>query len=156
MMSFLRPLFFLSIVSVTSLLIASPGLQEMEQEITRISEKAQKSVAFIKVVKTMRGMQMDPFWDMLRDFGFRYNVPQFNPKQEGLGTGFVIDAADGYLVTNNHVVEGADKVEVTINKKTFNAKVVGTDPKTDIGLIKLEKFAKGDIEQLPFADSEAV
>ncbi len=156
MVNVVRSISLLLVISFTSLLFAAPGLQEMEQEITRISEKAQKSVAFIKVVKTMRGMQMDPFWDMLRDFGFRYNVPQFNPKQEGLGTGFVIDATEGYLVTNNHVVEGADKVEVTINKKTFNAKVVGTDPKTDIGLIKLEKFSKGDIEQLPFADSDAV
>jgi len=138
-------------------LSASPMLLDIEQEITRISEKSQKSVAFIKVIKTLRGKPMvDPFWDMLRDFGFRYNVPQFNPRQEGLGTGFVIDAAEGYLVTNNHVVEGADKVEVTINKKTFNAMVVGADPKTDIGLIKLEKFSKGDIEQLPFADSDTV
>lgn len=140
-----------------ALFSASPTLLDIEQEITRVSEKAQKSVAFIKVIKTLRGAPMvDPFWDMLRDFGFRYNVPQFNPRQEGLGSGFVIDAVGGYVVTNNHVIEGADKVEVTINKKTFNATVVGTDPKTDIGLLKLEKFSKGDIEQLPFADSDTV
>ncbi|HOW52465.1 MAG TPA: Do family serine endopeptidase [bacterium] len=138
--------------------LAAAAIQDLEREITQISEKAQKSVAFIKVSKTMRGPGpgMDPFWDMLRDFGFRGNGPQFNPKQEGLGTGFVIDAAEGYLVTNNHVIDGADKLEVTINKKTFAAKVIGTDPKTDIGLIRLEKFAKGDIEQLPLADSDAV
>jgi serine protease Do len=113
-------------------------IQDLEREITQISDKSLKSVAFIKVSKTMRGGPgMDPFWDMLRDFGFRGDGRQFNPQQEGLGTGFVIDAAEGYLVTNNHVIDGADKIEVTINKKTFAAKLVGTDPKTDIWPIRI-------------------
>ncbi len=56
----------------------------------------------------------------------------------GQGSGFFI-SADGYAVTNNHVVEGADKVEVTTDAgKTYNAKVIGTDPRTDLALIKVE------------------
>ena len=56
----------------------------------------------------------------------------------GQGSGFFI-SADGYAVTNNHVVDGADKVEVTTDEgKTFTAKVIGTDPRTDIALIKIE------------------
>ena len=56
----------------------------------------------------------------------------------GQGSGFFI-SSDGYAVTNNHVVEGADKVEVTTDAgKTYTAKVVGTDPRTDLALIKVE------------------
>ena len=66
---------------------------------------------------------------------------------QGQGSGFFI-SADGYAVTNNHVVDGADKVEVTTDDgKTFSAKVIGTDPRTDLALIKVEggsnfQFAK--------------
>ncbi len=65
----------------------------------------------------------------------------------GQGSGFFI-SADGYAVTNNHVVDGADKVEVTTDDgKTYSAKVIGTDPRTDLALIKVEggsnfQFAK--------------
>ncbi|HSA34207.1 MAG TPA: Do family serine endopeptidase [bacterium] len=146
-----------AIILFSGALLATGTMQDLEREVTLISEKAQKSVAFIKVVKQGRGgMGMDPFWDMLRDFGFRGQNPRFNPQQEGLGSGFVMNAKEGLLVTNNHVIEGADKIEVTINKKTFPAKLVGTDPKTDIGLLRIEKFAAGDIESLPLADSDAV
>lgn len=144
-------------LSAAGPVMVSPGnIQDIENQITRVSDKAQKSVAFIKVTKTLRnnGQHYDPFWDMLRDFGFRQQNPQFNPKQEGLGTGFVIDDKEGYIVTNNHVIDGADKIEIMINKKNFKGKLIGTDPKTDVGLIKIEKFNKGDLEELRFADSD--
>jgi serine protease Do len=65
----------------------------------------------------------------------------------GQGSGFFI-TPDGYAVTNNHVVEGADKVEVTLDDgQTFTAKVIGTDPRTDIALIKVENDGKN----FPFA-----
>ncbi|MBP2295053.1 DegQ family serine endoprotease [Azospirillum rugosum] len=65
-----------------------------------------------------------------------------HPEQRGpgmsLGSGFIIDPA-GYVVTNNHVVEGADKVEITLtDKRKLSAKIVGTDPKTDLALLKVE------------------
>ena len=64
--------------------------------------------------------------------------------QQGEGTGFFI-SADGYLLTNNHVVSGADEVTVTLfDERTFDARVVGTDPNTDIALVKVE----GDDEAL--------
>ena len=68
----------------------------------------------------------------------------------GQGSGFFI-SADGYAVTNNHVVEGADKVEITTDAgKTYTAKVVGTDPRTDLALIKVEGGS-----EFPFAKLSA-
>ena len=64
--------------------------------------------------------------------------PRGGGRSVGQGSGFFI-SADGYAVTNNHVVDGADKVEVTTDDgKTYSAKVIGTDPRTDVALIKVE------------------
>ena len=66
---------------------------------------------------------------------------QDGPRQRGVGSGVII-TADGYILTNNHVVEGADDIEVAIEskgtRKTYKAEIIGTDPLTDVGLIKIE------------------
>ncbi len=95
------------------------------------------------------GSPMERFF---RQFGGPNGGPQ-NPGRNGRhgemmgqGSGFFI-SSDGYAVTNNHVVDGADKVEVTTDAgKTYTAKVIGTDPRTDVALIKVEGGA-----DFPFA-----
>ncbi len=75
------------------------------------------------------------------------------PQAKGLGSGVII-SADGYIVTNNHVVDGAEKLEVTLNdNRKFNAKVIGTDPTTDIALLQIT--AK-DLKPIAFGNSDDV
>lgn len=75
------------------------------------------------------------------------------PRQQGIGSG-VIATKDGYILTNNHVVDGADEVKVALQDgREFTAKVIGRDPKTDIAVIKIE--AK-ELPAVPMADSEKV
>ena len=84
------------------------------------------------------------------------NVPQQRGRLpfEGQGTGFVVDPA-GYIVTNDHVIGGADGVTlVTINGRSHEAEVIGTDPKTDIALIRIE--AGYDLPYISFGDSDQV
>ena len=70
-------------------------------------------------------------------------------RSTGQGSGFFI-SADGYAVTNNHVVDGADKVEVTMDDgKTYTAKVIGTDQRTDIALIKVDGRTDFPFAKLP-------
>ena len=72
--------------------------------------------------------------------------------QRSLGSGFVIDK-DGYILTNRHVIEGADKVQVTFpGGKRYDAKIVGRDARTDVGLLKIE--ADGPLTALPLGDSD--
>ena len=90
-----------------------------------------------------------PFSDLFRDFGFPGMPGEGGPgmpqRSNALGSGFVI-SADGYIVTNNHVIDGADEIEIEFySGKTLPAKVVGTDPNTDVALLKVES---GDA--LPF------
>jgi Do/DeqQ family serine protease len=86
-------------------------------------------------------------------FGF-FDHPQMQMRpQQSTGSGVII-SKDGYIVTNNHVVDKASKIEVTLNdKRTYVAEVIGTDPETDLALIKIEEE---DLTFLPFGNSDNV
>ena len=72
----------------------------------------------------------------------------------GTGSGVII-SPDGYIISNNHVIERATDLEVTLNdNRIYNAEVIGTDPKTDIALLKIE--SDDPLPYIPFADSDAV
>lgn len=142
----LLPLLFLSFA-----VLNASDMHDLEQEVIKISEKAKKSVASIKVERTEKRMA-DPFFD------FFFGNPQQprSRKSQAQGTGFVIDEKEGFIVTNNHVVEKSEKIEVIIDGKTFSAKLIGTDPHTDVGLVKINDFKKGDIQEIKFADSDKI
>ena len=94
---------------------------------------------------------MDPF-EYFFGFGGRggFQRPQEQPRV-GAGSGVII-STDGYIITNNHVIDGADELEVTLNdNRKFPAKIIGADPTTDIALIKIEAT---DLPTIPFGDSE--
>jgi serine protease Do len=82
------------------------------------------------------GGEQDPFEEFFkRFFG---DVPQREFRQRGLGSGFIL-SEDGYIVTNNHVVEKANDIEVVLEDgERYKAKVIGKDPKTDVALLKIE------------------
>ena len=89
-----------------------------------------------------RGQLPEEFEDFFGDdlFGrfFQFPGPQYMPEQRGLGTG-VITSDNGYILTNNHVVQGADEVTVTLSdKRDFDAKVVGRDDQTDLAILKID------------------
>jgi serine protease Do len=105
----------------------------------------------------------DPFFDQFReffgdDFTERFNAPRDDgrrgglpPGQQGLGTGVIIDSK-GHILTNNHVVEGADEIEVRLNEnKTVKAELIGTDPRTDLAVIKVKS---SDISPAKLGSSE--
>ncbi len=92
-----------------------------------------------------------PFDKFFRQFGQQFGMPQRHQMITGEGSGFFI-SADGYAVTNNHVVDHAKSVQVTTDDgKIYTAKVVGTDPKTDLALIKVD--GKNDFPYVKFADN---
>lgn len=109
------------------------------------AEEAVQTVVYVKVVKRARGNRPTTMLDLL--FGFA-QTPQ---DQIGLGSGVII-RPDGYIVTNNHVISGADQIEVTLeNDRVYPARLVGTDPATDIALLKIEA---SDLPCIPLGDSD--
>lgn len=117
-------------------------------DLTVAAEKALPCVVHIKYLQNSKvrevEVQSDPFGDMFDPFGFfgqRQQTPQKRkvqtPKKEATGSGVLI-SSDGYIVTNNHVVEGADELTVTLNdNREFSARIIGTDKNTDLALIKV-------------------
>jgi len=94
-----------------------------------------------------------PFEDFFKRFG-NPNAPRGPQRSNALGSGFVI-SEDGYIVTNNHVIEGADEISIEFfSGKTLDAKLIGTDPKTDIALLKVESDAP--LPFVTFGDSNVV
>ncbi|MCX8509773.1 MAG: DegQ family serine endoprotease, partial [Rhodobacteraceae bacterium] len=104
-----------------------------------------------------------PFEDFFRDFNDQFNqdqgedgqAPQAEPQRsQALGSGFVI-SEDGYIVTNNHVIEGADEIEIEFfSGQKLDAKLVGTDTKTDIALLKVE--SDKPLPFVSFGDSDVM
>ena len=111
------------------------------------AESAVQAVVYVKVTQRSNYQQSGSLLDLI--FGFA----QTPRDQVGLGSGVII-RPDGYIVTNNHVIAGADEIEVTLeNNKVYTAKLVGTDPATDIALIKIDAE---DLPAIPVGDSDAL
>ncbi|MDB5815332.1 MAG: peptidase Do family protein [Rhodocyclales bacterium] len=107
-------------------------------------EQVGPAVVNISVTSTQKGgddsFADDPFYDFIRRFQGMPQQPRNRPDriQRGVGSGFII-TSDGYVMTNHHVVEGADEVIVKLtDKREFKAKVIGSDERTDVALIKID------------------
>jgi serine protease Do len=127
-------------------------LQELSQTFRNVAQVVSPAVVYISTVQTVKDVQGQAP-DLFSDPFFRrfFGVPeQREYKQRALGSGFMV-SADGYILTNNHVVANAEKIRVTLpDKREFEAKVVGTDPKSDVAVIQI----KGDhFPVAPLGDS---
>jgi len=127
----------------------SEGKPTVVSSYADVLEPVQKTVVSIYSTKIVKQRAVNP---LLRQFfGDAAPDQERDSKQEGLGSGVII-SADGYILTNNHVVEGADELKISLtDDREFTAKIIGADPKTDVAVIKIEA------EKLPFitlADSD--
>lgn len=116
---------------------------------TYAAEQSVNSVVHVKTYST-EVPQVDPFFEFF--FG-QPSSRSYNdqPVQRGAGSGVIV-SKDGYIVTNNHVIDGAEKVKVTLNdKRSYDAKVVGVDPNSDIALLKIDQ---ADLPFMRIGDSD--
>ncbi|MEW6053496.1 MAG: DegQ family serine endoprotease [Nitrospirota bacterium] len=107
------------------------------------------NISTTKVVKRNVAPFDDPFFDLFSPF-HEFGAPK-RFKERSLGSGVVV-SADGYIITNNHVVEKADEIKVTLlDRRTFRGRIVGADTKTDIAIIKIDA---SNLPMLTWGDSE--
>ena len=132
-------------------------LLKTNQAITEVAAAVKPSVVNISSTKTVRipGMSFpffnDPFFRRFfgDEFGFFEGPREY--KQSGLGSGVIVDK-DGYILTNNHVIRGADEINVKLpDKRVFKGKIIGTDPKTDLAVVKI---GADDLPVIKFGDSD--
>ena len=131
-------------------------------DFTELVEKASPAVVNISTVKVVETSErLKKFFEPFKNFPFDDFFKKFfeglpeKQKQHALGSGFII-SEDGYIVTNYHVISKADEIKVILEggKKTYSAKVIGTDPETDLALLKID--AKEPLPYLKFGDSDKV
>jgi serine protease Do len=166
-------IFCLIVVFGAAMLLDAVWVQEAEarsvttgvpESFSPLAKEASPSVVNISTVKVIKGGgqplfpfgQNDPFKDFFDRF-FRDQVPK-EFRQKSLGSGFIIDK-DGFILTNNHVVEKSDEIKVRLSDGSeFKAKIIGRDPKTDLALIKIKPdkpltpVALGDSDKLQVGD----
>lgn len=145
--------------SIPAMATTTPG---QPVDLTYAAEKALPTV--VHILKTtnskVQSVEVDsnPFGDFFDPFGF-FSNPQGEkrrqqvrtPKQQGSGSGVII-SADGYIVTNNHVVKDADELTITLNdNREYSARIIGTDATTDLALIKIDGK---DLPAITIADSD--
>lgn len=137
---------------------------------TDFTQAAEKTVNAVVCIKSYTTRQQNPYgqggYDPFGMFDFFFGTPQqprqqapqqqrkkSEPVQSGLGSGVII-SEDGYIVTNNHVVDGADKLEVLFNdNSSYDARIIGTDEASDLALIKVDAQ---NLTPITFGDSETV
>ena len=136
---------------------AASGNYSSLPDFTYPAELTTPAVVHIKTeyqqVKQSRG-SYDPFKDFFggQDFGFQGWPYQQGPS-EASGSGVII-SDDGYIVTNNHVVENGDEIKVILyDKREYKGEVVGTDPSTDLALVKIDEK---NLPFIPFGNSDSV
>jgi serine protease Do len=149
---------------VTALTMLHTGWAEAKAitpDFVELTKKLKPSVVNISTAKTVspqRNTQrprnpfgQDPFEDFFNRF---FDVPQHSFKQRSLGSGFII-SNDGFILTNNHVVGGADEIKVKLSDgREFKATVKGTDEKLDLAVLKIE--VKGALPVAELGDSDAI
>jgi serine protease Do len=141
------------------------ALQKISKGVSTVARHAEKAVVFVSVYKTTRGLppgMIDPFEFF---FGGRQGGPrqrgqeQQQRREEGLGSGFIIDLNQGYIMTNNHVVQDADEIQLKLsNGDTHEGKIVGRDPNTDVAIVQIKEknFNKNGLGQLVLGNSDDV
>ena len=141
--------FLIIIIQAGFLFAQNSVVQQFSRAFADVAESAKPAVVTIITDKIMKVPNNDLF--------FFFN-PYMDPnsdreyKTNALGSGVIVDAANGYVLTNNHVVEDMDKIRVKLfNKREYDAKIIGSDPKSDLAILKIEAE---DLRQLKLGDSD--
>ncbi|QER42786.1 DegQ family serine endoprotease [Thermodesulfobacterium sp. TA1] len=152
---------FLEKSSFKSRLIAQDGERINQESLThaiKLSEAfsylAEKTASAVVYIETERTVEVNPFpFDFFRDPFFRNfpSLPRY--RERGAGSGFII-SSDGYIVTNNHVIQNAQKITVKLlDGRSFSAEKIGADPLSDVALLKINA---NNLPTLSFGDSDLI
>ncbi len=164
---------YLTVIAISLLLVSATtppasnckcDPKAFSEMFTSVAAKAAPASVFLRVeinpADNENFGQMDPNANPFGDdflnkfFGFPQGRQMPPQTQVGQGSGFIV-SADGLIMTNNHVVRGADKIEVTLNDgQVRTAKLIGTDPRTDLAIVKIDKIDGNDFPFLQLGDSE--
>lgn len=124
--------------------VTPPALNDLNRAFREVSQSVKPSVVYINVIGKPLAMPND------QNHRFQDDIPGFQRRENSAGSGVII-SKEGYILTNHHVVEGGEKLTVLLDdKREFEAQVIGTDPSTDLAVVKIQP--NGNLPVAPFGD----
>ena len=145
----------LIVIMVGNVFAQNTVLKQFSDQFADIAEKANPAVVTIFTEKNIDLSQYHRNAPQDNDlFRFFFQQPQREFKSTALGSGVIVDARKGYIITNNHVVEDMDEITVRLLDKTeYDASIIGRDPKSDLAVLQIDARGLTDLE---FGDSDAL
>lgn len=142
--------FIITFIMVFGVLTAQNSIvKQFSSALADVAEKANPAVVTISAEKVIK---LDEQFQQFNNFPFFHPQMPEEYSSEALGSGVIVDAENGYILTNNHVVEDADDIQIQlIDKRIIPAKIIGTDPKSDLAVIKIEV---NNIKAIPLGNSD--
>ena len=135
MMNKIRLLIFLFL----SINLNSQSAKSFSETFSEVAKNVNPAVVTITSEKVQKEQYRNPFEEFFGDEYFRYYAPERERRSQALGSGVIVDASNGFIITNNHVIQDADEISIIlIDEREFEAEVIGADPKSDIAILKIE------------------
>ena len=132
--------------------LSAQSAKDFSDTFADVVKKVNSAVVTITSERVVTDQWRHPFEEFFGDDYFRNNSPQRERRSRALGSGVIVDAKEGYILTNNHVVEDADEIAIfLIDEREFKAEVVGTDPKSDLAVLKIDA---GNLTAIRLGDSD--
>ena len=135
MMDKIRLLIFLFL----SINLNAQSAKYFSETFSEVAKNVNPAVVTITSEKVQKEQYRNPFEEFFGDEYFRYYAPERERRSQALGSGGIVDASNGFIITNNHVIQDADEISIIlIDEREFEAEVIGADPKSDIAILKIE------------------
>ncbi len=129
------------------------AVRQFSKAFADVAEEANPSVVTIMTEKVFKAKSFHE-WTPFEEYFSPKNKPKRQYKGHALGSGVIVDEDNGYILTNNHVIDGADEVEVKLmDKRVFSAVIIGKDPKSDLAVLQIEA---DDLSELKLGDSDKI
>ena len=135
MMDKIRLLIFLFL----SVNLNAQSAKYFSETFSEVAKNVNPAVVTITSEKVQKEQYRNPFEEFFGDEYFRYYAPERERRSQALGSGVIVDSSNGFIITNNHVIQDADEISIIlIDEREFEAEVIGADPKSDIAILKIE------------------
>ena len=135
MMDKIRLLIFLFL----SVNLNAQSAKYFSETFSEVAKNVNPAVVTITSEKVQKEQYRNPFEEFFGDEYFRYYAPERERRSQALGSGVIVDASNGFIITNNHVIQDAEEISIIlIDEREFEAEVIGADPKSDIAILKIE------------------
>lgn len=148
-----KKLLFILILTTAISFAQNSAVRQFSKAFADVAEEANPSVVTIMTEKVYEAKSFHE-WTPFEEYFFPKNKPKRQYKGHALGSGVIVDDNNGYILTNNHVIDGADEVEVKLmDKRVFSAEIIGKDPKSDLAVLQIEA---DDLSELQLGDSDKI